>query len=158
MFLKKYLTLIPSFILFIIILFVSAAEASDVSFSWTPNTESNLDGYKIHYGTEQGTYTEVTDVGNPTIGDDNKVHGNVDNLTEGTTYYFVCTAYDDQGNESAYSQEIEWTATGQSTANPPVADNGNISTNENESVTGTLTADEIDQESIMQLATMRNGG
>ncbi len=140
MFEKKYLTVIPYCVLFIIILFAPAASAQDASFSWIPNTETTLAGYKIHYGTAQGTYTEVTDVGNPPIGDDNRIHGSVSNLTEGTTYYFVCTAYDDQGNESEYSQEIEWTATGQTTGTPPVADNGNISTNENQAVTGTLTA------------------
>ncbi|HHB76175.1 MAG TPA: tandem-95 repeat protein [Desulfobulbus sp.] len=140
MFEKKYLTVIPYCALFIIILFAPAARAQDASFSWIPNTETTLAGYKIHYGTAQGTYTEVTDVGNPPIGDDNRIHGSVFNLTEGTTYYFVCTAYDDQGNESEYSQEIEWTATGQTTDTPPVAENGSISTNENQAVTGTLTA------------------
>lgn len=109
-------------------------------FAWTPNTESELNGYKIHYGTTHGTYTEVADIGNPTIGADNKVHGEVAQLTEGTTYYFVCTAYNTQGNESDYSREIEWTATGQSTANPPVADNGSLSTDENQTVTGSVTA------------------
>ena len=106
-------------------------------FVWTPNTESTLDGYKIHYGTASGTYTKVADIGNPTLGADNKIHGDIEHLAEGTTYYFVCTAYDTQGNESGYSQEITWTATGQSTANPPVADNGSVSTNENTTVTGT---------------------
>ena len=140
MFEKKYLTFIPYCVLFILILFAPAAGAQDVSFSWIPNTDTTLAGYKIHYGTAHGTYTAVTNIGNPPVSDDNRVHGSVLNLTAGTTYYFVCTAYDDQGNESEYSQEIEWTATGQSTGNPPIADNGNISTNENETVTGTLTA------------------
>ena len=109
-------------------------------FAWTPNTESSLNGYKIHYGTASGSYTKIVDIGNPTPGDDNKIYGDVEHLTEGTTYYFACTAYDAQGNESGYSQEIEWTATGQSTANPPIADNGSVSTNENTTVTGTVTA------------------
>lgn len=140
MFEKKDLTFIPYCILFIVILFAPAARAQDVSFSWIPNTDTTLAGYNIHYGTAHGAYTKVTDVGNPAIGDDNKVHGSVLNLTAGTTYYFACTAYDDQGKESEYSQEIEWTATGQSTGNPPTANNGSISTNENETVTGTLSA------------------
>ena len=130
----------PYCVLFFVVLFATAAGAQDVSFSWIPNTETTLAGYKIHYGTAHGTYTMVTDVGNPAIGGDNRVHGSVLNLTAGTTYYFVCTAYDDQGNESEYSQEIEWTATEQSTGNPPVADNGTVSTKENTTVTGTVTA------------------
>ena len=38
-----------------LILAVSAS-ATDVTLTWTANTEPDLDGYKIYYGTAPGTY------------------------------------------------------------------------------------------------------
>ncbi len=108
-------------------------------FSWQPNSEPNLAGYKIHYGTTSETYTNTTDVGNPPPSGDNKIHDYIQNLVEGTTYFFVSTAYDTEGNESGYSSEVVWTATSQVDGTPPVADELSTSTTENEAVTGTVT-------------------
>ncbi len=106
-------------------------------FAWAPNSESNLNGYKIHYGTAHGTYTNVIDVGNPAAAGDKEIHGNVGNLVEGTTYYFVCTAYDSQGNESDYSQEIKWTATGKSSTDSSAAATNSPSGSQDGAGTGT---------------------
>ncbi len=106
-------------------------------FAWTPNSKSNLNGYKIHYGTAHGTYTEVIDAGNPAAEGDKKIHGHVGNLVEGTTYYFVCTAYDNQGNESNYSQEIKWTATGKSSTDSSAAASNTPSGSQDGTGTGT---------------------
>ncbi|MBN1998931.1 fibronectin type III domain-containing protein [candidate division KSB1 bacterium] len=67
--------------------------------SWDANTESDLAGYKIYYGTESQNYVHVLDVGDTT-------RYIVDGLVEGSTYYFVVTAYDFSGNESAPSVEV----------------------------------------------------
>jgi len=68
-----------------------------VIVSWSPNSESDLAGYKIYYGV--GSFTKVIDAGNTTsysIGD----------LKAGETYQFAVTAYDDSKNESDFSNTV----------------------------------------------------
>ena len=96
------------FIITSIISISSLSQAASVSFSWTPNTEINLAGYNIYYGTSSGSYSSVTKVGLPEIVD-NKVSTTLNDFSEGTIYYFAATAYDIDGFESNYSQEIQWT-------------------------------------------------
>ena len=67
--------------------------------AWDPNTESDLAGYRVHYGTASGSYTVHTDVHNVTT-------YTVTGLTAGQTYYFAATAYDASGNESGYSNPV----------------------------------------------------
>jgi len=98
---------------------VFAADDCVVEFEWTPNTETNLAGYKIYYGvTHNGPYDSVVDVGNP-VPVDGKVNASVSGLTAGVTYYFVATAYDDQGMESAYSVEDVYTCPSLPDVTPP---------------------------------------
>ncbi|MCK5616583.1 hypothetical protein KAR91_82745 [Candidatus Pacearchaeota archaeon] len=76
-------------------------------FSWLPNQETNLAGYKIYYGTVSAQYNQVVDVGNPDV-INGVVQATVSGLADSTTYYFVATAYDSDGFESDYSQEVVW--------------------------------------------------
>jgi len=76
-----------------------------VTLSWVaPTTKvdgtplTNLAGYKIYYGLASGAYTNVIDVGNTT-------NYQIKGLDSGT-YYFAVTAYDTDGNESGYSNEV----------------------------------------------------
>jgi hypothetical protein len=95
------------FIVSMILLFACAAvlseggnvQAEQVTLAWDPNTESNLAGYRIHLGTAAHAYNSVIDVGNQT-------HVTVTNLNRGTTYFFSVTAYNTQGQESDYSNEV----------------------------------------------------
>jgi hypothetical protein len=80
----------------------SSAMAASVALVWDPNTEPGLAGYKIHWGTSSGNYTSSMDVGNTTT-------CTIDGVQEGKTYYFVATAYDGQGNESEYSNQVTFT-------------------------------------------------
>jgi hypothetical protein len=79
--------------------FLSRSFAGALLASWNPNSETDLAGYKIYYGTQPGNHPVVIDVGDTT-------RHQVDNLVEGQTYYFVVTAYDQAGNESAPSVEV----------------------------------------------------
>ena len=79
-----------------------AAHADTVTLAWDANTESNLAGYKLHYGNtprSQGAYTHSVTIGIATT--------YTISLQPGT-YYFALTAYNNVGNESGYSNEV-WT-------------------------------------------------
>jgi hypothetical protein len=85
---------------------VKAATTGSATVGWTaPTTRTDgtplttLAGFKIYYGTASGTYTTTIVVANPTISS-----YVVSNLAAGT-YYFVATAYDASGLESAYTTE-----------------------------------------------------
>jgi len=78
-----------------------SARGAEVHLAWDANSESDLAGYVIHYGTESGKYSVSHDVGNVT-------DYRVNNLTEGQTYYFAATAYDSSQNHSSYSQELTY--------------------------------------------------
>jgi len=80
------------------------------TLSWTPPTAredgtslSNLAGYSIHYGTSSGNYTLTISVSNPGLST-----YQIDNLKSGT-YYFVVTAVDALGYESANSTPVSKT-------------------------------------------------
>ena len=71
----------------------------DVTLEWDPNTEPDLAGYNIYWGYASGDYAFSADVGNQTT-------YTVTGLIPGMTYYYVATAYDTDGLESDYSDEV----------------------------------------------------
>ena len=85
---------------------ISISQSAEATFSWTPNSEPNLAGYKIYSGTSSGDYNIATDVGLPEITAEN-MSSTLTGLTEGVTYYFAATAYDTDGFESNFSQEVQ---------------------------------------------------
>src|SRR5438105_6130918 len=85
-------------LLAITFLFACSADAGQLTLAWTANTESDLAGYKLHYGTSSHTYQTSIDVGNRTT-------YIVTGLLSGQTYYFAVTAYNTSGAESGYSNE-----------------------------------------------------
>ncbi|MCI5119849.1 MAG: DNRLRE domain-containing protein [Candidatus Electrothrix sp. AUS4] len=92
-----------------------AAEGCTEQFSWTPNAEADLGGYKIYYGLDdKGPYPNMVDIGNPDP-DNNRIWGEVSGLECGTTYYFVCRAYNTAGLESDNSEQVVTVAG----SNPP---------------------------------------
>jgi hypothetical protein len=100
------------------------ANAGQVTLQWNANTEPDLAGYRVHYGTSSRSYQYSTDVKNSTS-------CNISGLNSGTTYYFAVTAYDTHQNESRYSDEVDYyvPADSGSTADPipatdPIVDNG----------------------------------
>lgn len=81
--------------------FIPTAGAADVGLAWDANKESSLAGYKIYWGTDSGSLDNVVDVGNVT-------EYTVVDLTDGQIYYFAATAYDTAGNESGYSDILQY--------------------------------------------------
>ncbi len=76
------------------------------TFSWLPNNESNITGYKIYYGqTNGGPYPDVVNVGKPAPVD-GRIQGTVPGLTCDQQYYFVCVAVNDANLESPYSSQV----------------------------------------------------
>ncbi len=84
--------------------------AGSVTLEWDANTEADLAGYRIYYGTSSRQYSAQIDVGL-------KTQFEVSGLDDGQKYYFAVTAYDQSGNESGYSDEVS-TTIGDS-KNPP---------------------------------------
>lgn len=82
----------------ILALLPTLLSAAVVRISWNANTESDLEGYRVFFGTSHGYYGNVINVGRRTTVD-------VSGLAAGTTYFFAVTAYDYSGNESAFSEE-----------------------------------------------------
>ena len=70
-----------------------------VSLQWEPNTEPDLAGYKLYYGTSTGVYTVTNDVGGVTS-------TSVAELTAGIEYFFALTAYNTTALESTFSNEV----------------------------------------------------
>jgi fibronectin type III domain protein len=77
----------------------SASAATVVRLAWDANSESDLAGYRLHYGTSPGVYNQTQDAGTATSSE-------VWNLDPNTTYYFVVHAFDLAGNESPASNAV----------------------------------------------------
>ncbi len=88
--------------LIVVALAASALGQNSVTLAWSPDTGTNIAGYKLYYGVASRTYTYTNNVGNVT-------NATVSSLTSGTVYYFAVTAYDTSGLESAYSAEVAYT-------------------------------------------------
>lgn len=78
--------------------------------SWTPPTENtdsspltDLAGYKIHYGTSPGSYSDTITINNPGL-----TSYLVENLAS-ADWYFVMTSFNSTGIESSYSSEVSKT-------------------------------------------------
>jgi hypothetical protein len=83
-------------------LFLSPALAGTATVKWNANTETDLAGYKVYYGTVSRSYQPAIPVGKVTS-------LSIPGLTEGKKYYFAVAAVDTSGNESGYSAEVSKT-------------------------------------------------
>jgi hypothetical protein len=89
---------LPVFLCFF--LSYSISSAAQATLTWDPPVVStDVTGYMLHYGTASGVYSQAIDVGNTTS-------CAVGNLIDGQTYYFAATAYNQAGNQSVYSNEV----------------------------------------------------
>ncbi len=81
--------------------------AESVTLFWNANSESDIQGYRVHYGPSLNPYTQLVDVRNNTA--------SITNLTPGITYLFAVSAYNTSGGESAYSIPVSYTPPGGAT-------------------------------------------
>src|SRR5213594_2938347 len=75
------------------------SSAAQVTLAWDPNTEPDIAGYKVYYGTSSGSYQFSVDVGNLTS-------YTLSGLLDGRIYYFAATAYNSSLGESGFSDEV----------------------------------------------------
>ena len=80
----------------------AAYAAATVTVAWDKNAETDVIGYKFHYGTVSKNYQYTVDVKNNTS-------CTISGLAEGTMYYFAATAYNDKNIESSPSEELAYT-------------------------------------------------
>jgi type IV pilus assembly protein PilY1 len=91
-------------ILFFTVVLCQSALAAQIKLAWDANSESDLAGYKVYYGTSPQSYAGSVDVGNVTS-------YTLTGLSQGQTYYVAMTAYNTSGSESGYSSEVSGVAT-----------------------------------------------
>ncbi len=84
--------------------------SQSVNLAWDPNLEQNLAGYRVYFGTGSDNYTQTMEVETPSA--------TVPDLTEGVVYYFAVTAYNTEGVESGYSNEVSYAVPSPSPAQP----------------------------------------
>jgi hypothetical protein len=72
--------------------------AADVNLAWDASTSPNVAGYKVYHGQASGTYNTPVAIGNQTT-------YTVPGLVNGT-WYFAVTAFDAEGSESGFSNEV----------------------------------------------------
>ncbi len=90
-----------------------SATAASVTLAWDPNSEPDVAGYRLYYGTPAGNFGTVVNTGNVT-------NYTVSDLQQTATYGFYVTCYNTSGLESEPSNVVEYTVpTGANTA--PVA-------------------------------------
>jgi hypothetical protein len=77
--------------------------AASINLAWDPNTETDLAGYTVHYGTTSARYTTNKDVASTTT--------TITNLADGT-FYFAVTARNTSSQESSYSNEVSTSIAG----------------------------------------------
>jgi hypothetical protein len=89
---------------------VVATATGSVTLSWTPPTQntdgtplSDLAGYKVYWGTTQGTYPNSVAIANPGLAT------YVVNQLTPARWHFVVTAYSRTGVESGYSNAVSKT-------------------------------------------------
>ena len=116
-------------------LFPSPGMAASIRVSWSANTDTDLAGYKVYYGTQSNTYGTPANVTSGTSYD-------ITSVQTGTTYYMAVSAFDTSGNESAKSTEKSITVPVTDTTPPTgtVVINSGAASTTSASVTLTLSA------------------
>ncbi|MCP4624587.1 MAG: fibronectin type III domain-containing protein [bacterium] len=116
-----------------LLLVPAMAFGEKVTLAWDANSESDLKGYTLYYGTVSGNYTSDIDVGN-------KTQYTTPELQDGVTYYFAVTAKNNDDLESDYSAELPYTV-GSPNPDPTYSITVTAGANGSISPSGTVTVD-----------------
>lgn len=81
------------------IMWAATVSGVEVGLAWGRNTEPDIAGYRVYYGSSSGAYTSEMWAGDQTS-------VTISNLQEGLSYYFAVTATTTAGIESAPSEEL----------------------------------------------------
>lgn len=109
----KSLFCATNIIAMVIFVFLCAnfARAGEATISWQANTEPDLAGYKIYYGTSTrdaecppANYPNKVDVGQTTSS--TAPTYKLENLADGQTWFFSVTSYNSSQQESCFSEEM----------------------------------------------------
>jgi len=103
-FLKRKPLLLVSLLIFSVCL-ASPALGARVMLEWDQVSNSDVDGYRVYYGTSSRDYTKPIEISDP-----GKTQVTVENLDMETTYYFAVVSYKGT-RESDYSREVRHTPT-----------------------------------------------
>jgi hypothetical protein len=110
---KKYLCTVSLFPVLLIALASTKAKAQDLivgdddldaritqlTLKWDRNPEPDIAGYNVYYGIISGEYVRMK-----TVTDTTAIIG----VKGSRTYYFAVTAYNTNGTESDFSEEVHW--------------------------------------------------
>ena len=93
--------------IFLLLLGNNAVAYEPISFLWTCNSDAGLAGYKIYWSSMAGEpYEHSLDVGMASVdGDGNCTYTLADPPAK--LNYYAATAYDDDGFESSFSNEVD---------------------------------------------------
>ena len=103
-----------------------SAQTDSITLTWNPNTESNLAGYNLYYkkdtsgppydgtGLDQDNspitiYLSDRTNENNRLSDNNNPEFDLTGMVDGVTYYMALTAFNNEGLESGYSNEVSYT-------------------------------------------------
>ena len=116
---KKVFCFVLSILVLILTSTIVYAFNDTITFGWSHDNPRDLAGFKLHYSTTSGSYidTDIVDIplteGNLNVDcepDEGEYCYKLNNFpipdTGLTTYYFVMTAYDTEGYDSEYSNEV----------------------------------------------------
>ena len=102
--LSKLIFIYSTALLIILPLSPKSAYPAQTTLVWDPVIHPDVAGYMVYYGTSSGDYDVSLDVGNWTS-------VTIAGLDGSETYYFAATAYSIYGEESAFSNEVQWPST-----------------------------------------------
>jgi hypothetical protein len=83
----------------ILFLCSSQTEAGTITLAWNPNPDPTVAGYKLHFGATSHSYPWTTDAGTSS-------QATIGGLVPGALYYFAISAYNSQGVDGPFSEEL----------------------------------------------------
>lgn len=78
--------------------------AESVTLQWNRNSEPDLAGYRVYYGTRAAPFAQAMEA--------HTNSASIPNLVGGATYTFAVAAYNEAGAESVFSDTVSYTAPG----------------------------------------------